>query len=73
MDIKERDDEMFPPGLVDEHGEPLDIRPSTSWDQQIDEISPVELMEVQIVNSTVPFMFISSFSPLLKVCLRGEE
>lgn len=32
-------------------------------------ITPVELMEVQIVNSTVPFMLISSLSPLLKVFL----
>jgi hypothetical protein len=70
MDTKERDDVLFPPGLVDEHNEPLDTRSSTTWDQQIDEISPVELMEVQIVNSTVPFMFISSFTPLLKVFQR---
>ena len=54
-------------GKVDEHNEPLDLRPSTTWDQTIDEISTVELIEVQIVNSTVPFMFISSFTPLLKV------
>jgi hypothetical protein len=67
MDKAERDDELFPPGLVDEHNEPLDMRKSMTWNQKIDEISPVELMEVQIVNSTVPFMFISSFTPLLKV------
>eukprot|EP00026_Physarum_polycephalum_P008719 Phypoly_transcript_08818.p1 GENE.Phypoly_transcript_08818~~Phypoly_transcript_08818.p1 ORF type:complete len:467 (+),score=54.24 Phypoly_transcript_08818:3-1403(+) len=66
MDLKERDDELFPPGLVDEHNEPLDLRPSTSWNQKIDEISTVELMEVQIVNSMVPFMFITSFTPLLE-------
>lgn len=68
MDLIERDDESFPPGQVDEHNEQLDLRRETSWTQSIDQISPVELMEVQIVNSTVPFMFVSSFTPLLKVC-----
>lgn len=67
MDFKERDDELFPPGLVDEHNEPLDIRSSTTWNQQIQEVSAIELMEVQIVNSTVPFLLISAFTPLLKV------
>jgi hypothetical protein len=50
MDVAERDDKLFPPGLVDEHNEPLDIRPSTSWNQQIDEISIVELMEVKFYS-----------------------
>jgi len=66
MDTKERDEELFPSGLVDEHNEPLDLRPSTSWDQKIDEISPIEMLEVQVVNATVPFLFVSSFTPLLK-------
>lgn len=66
MDVAERDEALFPVGKVDEHGEPLDLRKSTSWNQKIDEISTVELVEVQIVNSTVPFMFISSFTPLLE-------
>ena len=67
MDVAERDENMFPPGKVDEHNEPLDLRLSTSWNQQIDQISTVELLEVQTVNSTVPFMLISAFTPLLKV------
>ena len=71
MDMKERDEEMFPPGLVDEHNEPLDTRVETSWNQKIDQISPVELVEVQLVNSTVPFMLISMLTPLLKVCSGG--
>lgn len=67
MDLVDRDDEMFPPGQVDEHNEQLDVRRETSWTHTIEEVSPVELMEVQIVNSTVPFMLISAFTPLLKV------
>jgi hypothetical protein len=67
MDMVEIDDVAFPPGKFDEHSEPMDARESTSWTQTIDEISPVELMEVQTVNSTVPFMLISNFTPLLKV------
>ena len=59
----------FPPGKFDSHNEPLDTRHHTSWTQTIEEVSPVELMEVQTVNSTVPFMFISTLTPLLKVYL----
>eukprot|EP00026_Physarum_polycephalum_P001332 Phypoly_transcript_01333.p1 GENE.Phypoly_transcript_01333~~Phypoly_transcript_01333.p1 ORF type:complete len:1144 (+),score=202.28 Phypoly_transcript_01333:98-3433(+) len=66
MDMVESDDVAFPPGKFDEHDEPMDARESTSWTQTIEEISPIELMEVQTVNSTVPFMFISNFTPLLK-------
>eukprot|EP00026_Physarum_polycephalum_P001836 Phypoly_transcript_01839.p1 GENE.Phypoly_transcript_01839~~Phypoly_transcript_01839.p1 ORF type:complete len:919 (+),score=142.10 Phypoly_transcript_01839:139-2895(+) len=66
MDKKERDDTLFPPGLVDEHNEPLDLRRSTTWTQNIEEISTLEMVEVQIVNATVPFMLISAFTPLLK-------
>eukprot|EP00026_Physarum_polycephalum_P007793 Phypoly_transcript_07860.p1 GENE.Phypoly_transcript_07860~~Phypoly_transcript_07860.p1 ORF type:complete len:352 (+),score=49.12 Phypoly_transcript_07860:465-1520(+) len=73
MDLAKRDDKLFPPGKVDEHNEPLDLRPSTTWDQKIDEISTVELLEVQIVNSTVPFMLISSFTPLLKAAARQSH
>jgi len=65
-DIADRDDEAFPPGSVDEHNEQLDTRRDTSWTHTIDQVSPVELMEVQIVNSTVPFMLISSLTPLLQ-------
>jgi len=73
MDAALRDDALFPPGKIDEHSEPLDLRTSTSWTQGIDEISTVELLEVQIVNSTVPFMFVSSFTPLLKEAAKQSN
>jgi len=61
-----QDDEIFPPGEFDEHSEPKDMRESTSWNQSADEISMVELVEVQTINSTVPFMLISQLLPLMK-------
>ncbi len=66
-DIPDRDDESFPPGKLDKHNEQLDTRDETSWTHTIEQVSPIELMEVQMVNSTVPFMLISSFTPLLQV------
>eukprot|EP01133_Synstelium_polycarpum_P015045 gene15045-17799_t len=60
-----RDDKLFPVGQVDEHGEQLDLRRETSWVAPIEAISPVEMMEVQIINSTIPFMLISQLEPMM--------
>jgi len=56
----------FPSHLVDEHNEPADLRPQNSWTSTIEEIHPVELIEVQLVNSMIPSMFISQFAGLLE-------
>eukprot|EP01133_Synstelium_polycarpum_P019699 gene19699-23591_t len=65
-DIKEVDEENFPLDLVDEHGEQFDNRSVTSWITPIEEVPLAELMEVQIINSTVPFMLISQLTPLME-------
>jgi len=64
------DEKNFPPGGVDEHSEPQDLRDSTSWNQTADEISMVEMVEVQTINSTVPFMLVSQLLPLMKQAVK---
>ncbi|KAF2073828.1 hypothetical protein CYY_004855 [Polysphondylium violaceum] len=65
QDEEEVNHHLFPVGQVDEHGEQLDLRSHTSWISTISEISPVEIFEVNLVNSTVPAMLISSLMPMM--------
>ncbi|KAM9961304.1 hypothetical protein ACTFIR_004144 [Dictyostelium discoideum] len=64
-DKDESNFEIFPPGQVDEHGEQLDLREKTSWVQSVEEISVVEVAEVSLVNSTIPFMLVSQLSSMM--------
>jgi hypothetical protein len=45
--------------MVDAHNEQLDLRTETSWVNNIEQVSLVEALEVQTINSTVPFMLVS--------------
>ncbi|GAA2625945.1 SDR family oxidoreductase [Dactylosporangium fulvum] len=58
--------DFFPAGLVDETGEPLDLRPVNSWTLRLHEVTPREWMEVQVINAFVPFMLIAQLRPLLR-------
>jgi NAD(P)-dependent dehydrogenase (short-subunit alcohol dehydrogenase family) len=49
---------LFPRGAVDIHGDQLDLRANTSWSMGLTEVSPVEMLEVQLINNTVPFMLV---------------
>ncbi|EGG15151.1 hypothetical protein DFA_09975 [Cavenderia fasciculata] len=71
-DREERNDELFPPGQTDLHGEPLDNREQTTWRETIEETSPIEMMEVQLVNVTVPFMLISQLSPFMSNYIKTD-
>ncbi|MGC0423363.1 SDR family NAD(P)-dependent oxidoreductase [Embleya sp. AB8] len=37
-----------------------------SWSRRVDEVDPVELLEVQLVNVTAPFVLVSRLLPLLR-------
>eukprot|EP01127_Copromyxa_protea_P018633 TRINITY_DN5907_c0_g1_i1.p1 TRINITY_DN5907_c0_g1~~TRINITY_DN5907_c0_g1_i1.p1 ORF type:complete len:969 (-),score=179.77 TRINITY_DN5907_c0_g1_i1:104-3010(-) len=60
-----KDPVNFPSGQVDMYGEQLDLRRETTWVQNVESVDPVEVAEVQLVNSVVPFMFISQLTGLL--------
>mmetsp|Transcript_52796 Transcript_52796/g.123484 ORF Transcript_52796/g.123484 Transcript_52796/m.123484 type:complete len:1401 (-) Transcript_52796:51-4253(-) len=61
-----KQDELFPKGQKDGHGEPLDLRKETSWNTPIDGVPLLELMEVMVVNSVAPFLLTSKLLPGLK-------
>ena len=56
----------FPPGLLDEYGDPLDLRAQNSWTARLDDVPLRELLEVQLVNVTAPGLLSSALLPLLR-------
>ena len=55
----------FPPHLLDADGQQLDLRPTNSWLLKLDQVSTIELLEVQLVNAIAPFILNSKLKPLL--------
>ncbi|WP_034384429.1 SDR family NAD(P)-dependent oxidoreductase [Herbidospora cretacea] len=57
---------LFPAGLLDETGEPLDLRERNSWNLRLHEVDAAEWLEVQLVNSFAPFLLTSRLRGLLE-------
>lgn len=51
--------------VIDAGGLVPDIAHSNSWVQVVDEVDPIELLEVQLCNSVAPFILISRLRPAL--------
>ncbi|OPC85385.1 short-chain dehydrogenase [Embleya scabrispora] len=54
------------PVPVDPAGLIPDRASANSWSQRVDEVDPVELLEVQLVNVTAPFVLVGRLLPLLR-------
>ena len=50
---------------LDRFGQVVDKRPANSWSQRLDEISTLELLEVQLVNAVAPFLLTSRLKPAM--------
>ncbi|MEU3049652.1 SDR family NAD(P)-dependent oxidoreductase [Streptomyces sp. NPDC006984] len=50
---------------IDAGGLVPDLHASNSWIQTVSEVDPVELLEVQLCNSTAPFILISRLRPAM--------
>ena len=50
---------------IDAGGLVPDLHPHNSWIQRVDEVDPVELLEVQLCNLTAPFILISRLRPAM--------
>lgn len=50
---------------LDADGQPLDLRAINSWSLKLDQVSSLELVEVQLVNAIAPFILNSQLKPLL--------
>ncbi|HEU5217033.1 MAG TPA: SDR family NAD(P)-dependent oxidoreductase [Gemmatimonadales bacterium] len=59
------DDALFPEGRLDQDLQQVDLRGRNSWRLLMDEVSSVELMEVQLVNAIAPFVLNARLKPLL--------
>src|SRR5688572_7296140 len=58
-------DQLFPTGLLDQDLQQVDLRGRNSWRLLLDEISTVELLEVQLVNAIAPFILNARLKSLL--------
>ncbi len=50
---------------IDAGGLVPDLHPVNSWVQRVDEVDPIELLEVQLCNVTAPFILLSRLRPAL--------
>ncbi|MFB0619171.1 SDR family NAD(P)-dependent oxidoreductase [Streptomyces sp. AGS-58] len=50
---------------IDAGGLVPDLHDTNSWVQTVEEVTPVELLEVQLCNSTAPFILISRLRPAM--------
>jgi len=47
-------------------GQPVDRRTKNSWNSGLEDIPPVELLEVSLINQISPFLLIQSLTPLFR-------
>ncbi len=59
-------DPFFPTGKFDKEGQQVDLRENNSWMTKLAEVNPVEMLEVQLVNSVSPFMLNGGLRPLME-------
>ena len=64
-DEKVVDDYYFPIDEYDDNGQQIDLRRENSWNAKIDDLSTVELVEVQVINNIVPSLLISKLKHLM--------
>jgi NAD(P)-dependent dehydrogenase (short-subunit alcohol dehydrogenase family) len=57
---------LFPKGRLDQDLQQIDLRSRNSWRLLLDEISTVELLEVQLVNAIAPFVLNARLKPLME-------
>ncbi len=55
----------FPENNLDKDGIQVDLRPENSWVAKLEDVSTLEMLEVQLVNTTVPFLLNSRLKNLL--------
>lgn len=56
---------LFPVGRFDQDLQQVDLRERNSWRLLLDEVSSVELLEVQLVNAIAPFLINARLKPLM--------
>jgi len=57
--------DLFPEGRLDQDLQQVDLRERNSWRLMLDEVSSVELLEVQLVNAIAPFILNARLKALM--------
>ena len=57
--------ELFPAGRLDNDLQQVDLRGRNSWRLLLNEVSTVEMLEVQLVNAIAPFLLNARLKPLM--------
>ncbi len=57
--------DLFPEGRLDQDLQQVDLRDRNSWRLLLDEVSSVELLETQLVNTVAPFVLNARLKPLM--------
>ena len=58
---------------VDAGGLLPDVVTTNSWKQTVDEVDPLELLEVQMCNSVAPFLLISRLRPAMRAAVERRR
>ena len=58
---------------VDAGGLLPDLQTNNSWTQKVEEVDPLELLEVQLCNATAPFLLISRLRPAMRAAVRARR
>lgn len=56
---------------VDAGGLIPDVELTNSWTQTVDEVDPLELLEVQLCNSIAPFLLVSRLRPAMRAAVEA--
>ncbi|AKU19301.1 SDR family NAD(P)-dependent oxidoreductase [Luteipulveratus mongoliensis] len=55
---------------IDAGGLLPDLQRNNSWTQKVEEVNPLELLEVQLCNSTAPFILVSRLRPAMRAAVQ---
>ena len=70
---KERGNHLFPKGQLDADLQQVDLRKVNSWRLKLDEVSAIELLEVQLVNAVAPFIINARLKPLMMAVATKDK
>jgi NAD(P)-dependent dehydrogenase (short-subunit alcohol dehydrogenase family) len=56
---------------VDAGGLLPDLQRTNSWTQKVEEVDPLELLEVQLCNATAPFLLVSRLRPAMRAAVAA--
>ena len=65
--------EVFPEGKLDADLQQVDLRKTNSWRLKLGQIEPVEMMEVQLVNSIAPFVLCNRLTAMMRRDNTGKK